>query len=67
MRRVVITGTGAVTPLGNDMETTWSGLLAGRSGIDTIHAFDPSDFPVRIAGEVKEYDPAGAASPKDVR
>ncbi|MGH3022367.1 MAG: beta-ketoacyl-[acyl-carrier-protein] synthase family protein, partial [Gaiellaceae bacterium] len=67
MRRVAITGIGAVTPLGNDLRTTWEGLLAGRSGVDTIAAFDANDFPVRIAGEVKEYDPAGAASAKDVR
>ena len=67
MRRVAITGIGAVTPLGNDLQTTWEGLLAGRSGVDTIAAFDASDFPVRIAGEVKHYDPAGAASAKDVR
>src|ERR671918_920636 len=67
MRRVAITGIGAVTPLGNDLPTTWDGLVAGRSGIDTIGAFDASDFPVRIAGEVKDYDPAGAGSPKEVR
>jgi 3-oxoacyl-[acyl-carrier-protein] synthase II len=67
MRRVAITGIGAVTPLGNDLPTTWDGLVAGRSGVDTIRAFDASDFPVRIAGEVKDYDPTGAASPKEVR
>src|ERR687892_1341303 len=67
MRRVAITGIGAVTPLGNDLPTTWEGLVAGRSGIDTIGAFDASDFPVRIAGEVKEYDPSSAGSPKEVR
>ncbi|HEU4449802.1 MAG TPA: beta-ketoacyl-ACP synthase II [Gaiellaceae bacterium] len=66
-RRVAITGIGAVTPLGNDARATWEGLLAGRSGIDTIRAFDAAEFPVRIAGEVKDYDPAGAASAKDVR
>ena len=58
---------GAVTPLGNDLRSTWEGLLAGRSGVDTIAAFDASEFPVRIAGEVKGYDPNGAASAKDVR
>ncbi len=67
MRRVVITGMGAVTPLGNDLRSTWEGLLAGRSGIDLIKAFDPSAFPVKIAGEVKDYDSTGAASPKEVR
>ena len=67
MRRVAITGLGAVTPLGNDLPTTWAGLTAGRSGIAGIQAFDATDFPVKIAGEVKDYDPAGAAAPKDVR
>ncbi|HXV58770.1 MAG TPA: beta-ketoacyl synthase N-terminal-like domain-containing protein, partial [Gaiellaceae bacterium] len=67
MRRVVITGMGAVTPLGNDLPTTWEGLLAGRSGIGVIEAFDPEPFPVRIAGEVRGYDPSGAAPAKDAR
>jgi 3-oxoacyl-[acyl-carrier-protein] synthase II len=58
---------GAVTPLGNDLPSTWEALLAGRSGVDTIRAFDASEFPVRIAGEIKDYDPSGAAGPKDVR
>lgn len=67
MRRVVITGMGAVTPLGKTLPATWEAMLAGRSGVDTISAFDPEPFPVRIAAEVKDYDPTGAASPKDVR
>ena len=67
MRRVAITGLGAVTPLGNDLSTTWAGLTGGRSGIAEIQAFDATDFPVKIAGEVKDYDPAGAAAPKEVR
>ena len=67
MRRVAITGLGAVTPLGNDLPTTWAGLTGGRSGIAEIQAFDPSDFPVKIAGEVKDYDPTGAAAPKEMR
>ena len=46
MRRVAITGVGAVTPLGNDMQTTWKGLVEGRSGVDFIRAFDTEDFPV---------------------
>jgi 3-oxoacyl-[acyl-carrier-protein] synthase II len=58
---------GAVTPVGNDVPTTWSALVAGQSGVDFIRAFDASEFPVHIAAEVKDYDPAGAASPKDVR
>ena len=67
MRRVAITGLGAVTPLGNDLPTTWAGLTGGRSGIAEIQAFDASDFPVKIAGEVKDYDPTGAAAPKEMR
>mgnify|MGYP000409836728 CR=1 FL=1 len=54
-RRVVITGTGAVTPLGLTSNDLWEGLLAGRCGIDTIRAFDPVEFPCKLAGEVPEY------------
>jgi 3-oxoacyl-[acyl-carrier-protein] synthase II len=57
LRRVVITGLGAVTPLGLDVESYWHGLLAGRSGIGPITAFDAAGFPSRIAGEVKDFDP----------
>jgi beta-ketoacyl-acyl-carrier-protein synthase II len=60
MRRVAVTGLGLVTPLGNDMETTWSRLLEGRSGIGPIRGFDATGFPVRIAAEVKDFDPATA-------
>jgi 3-oxoacyl-[acyl-carrier-protein] synthase II len=67
VRRAVITGLGAVTPLGNDAPSTWDAAVAGRSGIDFIHAFDPSGFPVRIAAEVKDFDPTTVASPKEVR
>ena len=55
MRRVVITGLGAVTPVGNDAPATWRALLAGTSGIGTITRFDPSALPIRIAGEVKHF------------
>src|SRR5215210_244857 len=67
MRRVAITGIGAVTPLAKDAKTTWQRLLAGESGIDFIQAFDTSEFPVRIAGEVKDLDPADVVSPKKAR
>jgi 3-oxoacyl-[acyl-carrier-protein] synthase II len=67
MRKVVITGIGAVTPIGNDARTTWEAALAGRSGIDHIRAFDASEAPVTIAGEVKDFDPEGLASPKELR
>jgi 3-oxoacyl-[acyl-carrier-protein] synthase II len=54
-RRVVITGLGAVTPVGNDVPTTWRALLEGRSGVGPITCFDASAFPIRIAGEVKGF------------
>ncbi len=55
-RRVVITGMGAVTPLGNDVKSTWHGLSHGHSGIDKISIFDTQTFPTRIAGEIKQFD-----------
>ncbi len=66
MRRVAVTGLGAVTPLGNDARSTWEAAVAGRSGIDFIQAFDPGEFPVRIAAEVKGFEPVGV-SPKEAR
>jgi len=59
-RRVAITGLGLVTPVGNDVAATWHALLAGRSGVAPITHFDASGFPVRIAAEVKEFDPCHA-------
>ena len=67
MRRVVVTGMGAVSPLGNDLATTWDGLVAGKSGIDFIKGFDASDYPVKVGAEVKDFDPTGLASPKELR
>src|SRR5213596_468949 len=67
MRRVVVTGLGAVTPLGNDVRSTWRAAVGGESGIDWIRAFDASELPVRIAAEVKDFDASGVASPKEVR
>src|SRR5262245_1676043 len=67
MRRVVVTGLGAVTPLGHDSQSTWDAAVAGRSGIDWIRAFDASDFPVRIASEVKDFEPEAVVGPKDAR
>jgi len=67
VRRVAVTGLGAVTPIGNDAPSTWRAALAGESGIDFIRSFDASGFPVRIAAEVKDFDPSGVASPKEVR
>jgi 3-oxoacyl-[acyl-carrier-protein] synthase II len=67
MRRVAVTGVGAVSPLGLDAPSTWRAALAGESGIDWIKAFDASEFSVRVAGEVKDFDPAEVASAKEVR
>src|SRR5690242_20673482 len=67
MKRVAVTGIGAVTPIGNDAKSTWEAAVAGRSGIDWIRSFDTDGLPVRVAAEVKEFDPSGVASPKEVR
>jgi 3-oxoacyl-[acyl-carrier-protein] synthase II len=67
MRRVVVTGLGAVTPLGLDAPSTWEAAVAGRSGVDWIRSFDASDFPVRIASEVKGFEPEAVVGPKDAR
>ena len=66
-RRVVITGLGAVTPLGLSVAETWEGLLAGRSGVATITQFDASTYPIRIAGEVKGFDPTRYINFKEAR
>jgi len=67
-RRVVITGMGAVTPLGNDVHTFWQALLAGHCGIDKITRFDAAAFDTQVAGEVKSFVPGPAfPSPKEVR
>ncbi len=67
MRRVAVTGLGAVTPLGLDAPSTWNAAISGQSGIDFIQAFDPSEFPVRIAAEIKGFDGTKVAAPKDAR
>jgi 3-oxoacyl-[acyl-carrier-protein] synthase II len=67
MRRVAVTGLGAVTPLGNDSRATWEAAVAGQSGIDFISTFDTSGFPVRIAAEVRGFDPAAVVGPKEAR
>ncbi|MGZ4397782.1 MAG: beta-ketoacyl-ACP synthase II [Gaiellaceae bacterium] len=67
MRRIVVTGLGAVTPVGNSATETWQSLLAGRSGVGFIEAFDAGEFPVRIAGEVKGFDPTPLLPPKELR
>jgi 3-oxoacyl-[acyl-carrier-protein] synthase II len=67
MRRVVITGVGAVTPVGNDVETFWASLLAGKSGIGPNTHFDASRHAVRVAGEIKGFDPAEVMDHKTAR
>lgn len=67
-RRVVITGIGAVSPLGNDLQSTWEGLKAGKSGIGPITLVDSEPYPCKIAGEVKNFDAAPwFKNPKDAR
>jgi 3-oxoacyl-[acyl-carrier-protein] synthase II len=64
---VAVTGLGAVTPIGGDAPSTWQAAVEGRSGIDFIRSFDPNGMPVRIAAEVKDFDPASVASHKEAR
>jgi len=66
-RRVVITGVGLVTPLGMGREANWQALLEGRSAISLISRFDPSRFPTRIAGEIKNFDPQQFIDRKEAR
>lgn len=65
--RVVVTGLGLITPLGIGVQSSWQGLMEGRSGIGTITTFDSSDLPVHIAGEVKGFDPLLYIEPKEVK
>jgi 3-oxoacyl-[acyl-carrier-protein] synthase II len=65
--RVVVTGIGAITPLGLDMATTWANLIAGKSGIDYITLFDASKLEVKFAGEVKGFNPENYVNRKDAR
>lgn len=67
MRRVVVTGIGAVSPLGLDVGSTWAGLLEGKSGIAPITRFDAADYAVRFAGEVKGFNPENYVEKKRVR
>lgn len=66
-RRVVVTGMGALSALGNDVASTWDGLVAGRPGIRTIEAFDPSRIASRIAGEVRDFDASHVLDRKELR
>ncbi|MDO7953456.1 beta-ketoacyl-ACP synthase II [Xanthomonas euvesicatoria pv. eucalypti] len=66
-RRVVVTGMGMVSPLGNDLATSWDGIVHGRSGIGPITQIDASQFTTKIAGEIKNFDPTLFVSAKDVK
>jgi 3-oxoacyl-[acyl-carrier-protein] synthase II len=66
-RRVVVTGVGLVTPVGNTVEATWSALMQGRSGVDYIKKFDVEKFPVRFAAEVKDFNPLDFIEKKEAR
>ncbi len=66
-RRVVVTGMGALTPLGNTADEFWAGLTQGRSGIGPVTKFDATGFPTRIAGEIRGFDPLSYVDKKDAR
>src|SRR5476651_2617216 len=66
-RRVVITGLGIVSPVGNDVATAWASILAGRSGIATVVRFDTANFPTHFGGEIRELDLGPYLSTKDAR
>lgn len=66
-RRVVVTGIGCITPLGDGVQTFWEGLVSGRSGVGPITAFDATEFTTRIAAEVKSFDPTSYMDRKDAR
>ncbi|HXF91499.1 MAG TPA: beta-ketoacyl-ACP synthase II [Nitrospiraceae bacterium] len=66
-RRVAVTGLGLVTPLGTGVEKTWKALCAGQSGIGRITRFDPAGYPVQIAGEVKDFNPAHFIEKKEIK
>lgn len=67
MNRVVVTGIGAVTPIGNDAKTTWEGMKTGKNGIGFITRFDTEEFKVKVAAEVKDFDPTLYMEKKEVR
>ncbi|HLA40351.1 MAG TPA: beta-ketoacyl-ACP synthase II [Candidatus Glassbacteria bacterium] len=66
-RRVVITGLGAISPVGNDVASSWKSILEGKSGIDTIKSFDASDFDTQFAGEIKGFEPEKYMDRKELK
>jgi hypothetical protein len=67
LHRVVITGLGAVTPIGNTVQDYWNGLTSGRNGVEAITLFDASEHAGRVAAEVKDFDPSGFIEPKEAK
>ncbi len=67
MRRVVVTGIGVVTSLGTGVEKTWNALIEGKTGIDKITGFDTTDFPSKVAGEVKDFNPEDYIDKKEIK
>ncbi len=67
MERVVVTGMGTVNPLGTEVEQFWKQIQAGSCGIDMITKFDTTDYPAKIAGEVRDFDPSDLLDRKELR
>ncbi len=66
-KRVVVTGLGAVTPVGNDAATTWQNLLEGKSGVDVLTRVNKDDYPAKVAAEVKDFNPEDYMEKKDAK
>ncbi|MBB6453035.1 beta-ketoacyl-acyl-carrier-protein synthase II [Salirhabdus euzebyi] len=66
-RRVVVTGMGAVTPVGNDVDTLWDSIISGKSGIDIVTKVNPDNFPAKVAGELKDFDPTVYMDKKEAK
>ena len=66
-RRVVVTGLGIISPVGNDIATAWDNVLKGVSGIGEVTHFDATNYATRIAGQVRDFDPAQWIAPKDIK
>ncbi|MDP4169326.1 MAG: beta-ketoacyl-ACP synthase II [Bacillota bacterium] len=66
-RRVVVTGVGAVTPLGNDIETTWKNIIAGKSGVGPLTRVNADEYPAKVAAELKDFNPEAFIEKKDAR
>ena len=66
-RRVVVTGLGCISPLGNSVASTWAGILAGKSGVNRIELFDAEKFTTKFAAQVKDFNPSDYMNPKDTK